>query len=116
MRMPTEVIALEPFVSWYNDLDDAGADDVEVGVELLAARGVGLGHPWSSAIKGSRLALRELRIQSKGRPFRIFYLFDAARQAVLLIGGDKTGDKRFYSTHIAAAERVYEEYIDEESR
>jgi hypothetical protein len=33
---------------------------------------------------------------SEGRPIRVFYAFDPRRTAVLLMGGDKTGDGRFY--------------------
>jgi len=40
--------------------------------------------------------MRELRIQSGGNPIRVFYAFDPRRVGILLIGGDKTGDKRFY--------------------
>jgi hypothetical protein len=32
------------------------------------------------------------------------------RAAVLLIGGDKTGDERFYDRMIPIAERVWEQY------
>ena len=45
--------------------------------------------------------MRELRIQSHGDPLRIFYAFDPTRSAILLIGGNKTGqEKRFYKTMI----------------
>jgi hypothetical protein len=64
-------------------------------------------------IKGSAFALRELRIQSQGRPLRVFYAFDPARQAVVLIGGDKTGDGRFYERMVPVAERIWKEYLDE---
>ena len=40
------------------------------------------------------------RIQHKGKPFRVFFAFDPLRQAVMLCGGDKTGDKHFYETMI----------------
>jgi hypothetical protein len=40
--------------------------------------------------------MRELRVQSSGKPLRVFYAFDPRRMAILLIGGDKTSDKRFY--------------------
>ncbi|WP_404367590.1 type II toxin-antitoxin system RelE/ParE family toxin [Corallococcus coralloides] len=70
------------------------------GVELLAAKGVALGFPYSSQLKGTSQPLRELRIQSGGHPIRVFYAFDPARDAVLLLGGDKTGDKRFYERMI----------------
>jgi len=75
--------------------------------------GRALGHPYTSAINGSAIALRELRIQAGGRPLRVFYAFDPVRQAVLLIGGDKTGDNRFYETMIPMAERIWKEYLDE---
>ena len=55
--------------------------------------------------------MRELRIQSKGRPIRVFYAFDPVRSAILLIGGDKTGDKRFYDTFIPIADKLYDEHI-----
>ena len=79
-------------------------------VGLLEAKGVTLGHPYSSAIKDSAVALRELRAQARGRPLRILYAFDSNRRAVLLIGGDKTGDERFYERIVPVAERLWDEY------
>lgn len=108
-----EVIALDEFAVWYSDLDDAASDDVDAAVDLLAAVGVRLGFPRSSAIEGTSFALRELRIQSNGRPLRTFYAFDPRRQAVLILGGDKSGDDRFYPTIIARSERLWKEYLDE---
>jgi hypothetical protein len=108
-----EVIAADEFTRWYDELDDEAADDVEVVVGLLETLGVGLGFPRSSAIEGAKFALRELRIQSMGRPLRVFYAFDPKRQAVLLIGGDKTGDNRFYERMIPLSERIWKEYLDE---
>ncbi len=67
-------------------------------------------------MRGSRIALRELRVQSAGRPLRIFYVFDPGRQAVLLIGGDKTGRDRFYEEIVPIAERIYQEYLRETRR
>jgi hypothetical protein len=43
----------------------------------------------------------------------VFYAFDPARQAVVLIGGDKTGDARFYERMIPVAGRIWKEYLDE---
>lgn len=103
----------DEFRGWYRDLDDAAAKDVGVTVDLLAEHGTTLGYPRSSSIAGAVIALRELRIQSNGRPLRVFYAFDPARQAVLLIGGDKTGDKRFYERMIPLCERIWKEYLDE---
>jgi hypothetical protein len=110
-----EVIVTDEYLEWYEALDDPGAEDVDVTVGILQSLGVALGAPRSSDIKGASFALRELRLQSNARPFRIFYAFDPKRQAVLLIGGDKTGisDKRFYAQMIPLSERIWQEYLDE---
>jgi hypothetical protein len=71
---------------------------------------VALGFPYSSEIKGSQ-TLRELRVQSGGRPLRVFYAFDPLRRAVLLLGGSKTGDERFYEAFVPRAERIWVEYL-----
>jgi hypothetical protein len=57
--------------------------------------------------------LRELRIQSLGRPLRVIYAFDPLRQAVLILGGDKTGDDRFYERMIPRSEKIWERYLQE---
>ena len=44
---------------------------------------------------------------------RVFYAFDPRRTAILLIGGDKTGDNRFYERIVTAADRLYETHLDE---
>jgi hypothetical protein len=108
-----EVVATDEFSAWYQDLSDPDAEAVTFSVDLLEKLGVTLGHPHSSAINGSRYALRELRVQAQGRPLRVFYAFDPKRQAVLLIGGDKTGDDRFYDRFVPQAERLWEQYLAE---
>ncbi|MDU9050236.1 MAG: type II toxin-antitoxin system RelE/ParE family toxin [Candidatus Electrothrix sp. Rat3] len=57
--------------------------------------------------------MKELRTQCQGRPLRTFFAFDPRRTAILLIGGDKTGDKRFYERMIPLAERLYNNYLEE---
>ncbi len=99
-------VTTDEFKVWYTELDDDTAEDVTVSVGYLAVEGLRLGYPRSSAITG---ALRELRIQSKGRPIRVFYAFDPVRN----VGGDKTGDNRFYDRLVPLAERIWKEYLDE---
>ena len=108
-----EVIATDEFAVWFEELDEADTKAVVRVVDLLEARGVSLGFPYSSDIKSSRYALRELRVQSGGSPLRILYAFDPKRQAVLLLGADKTGmsDERFYTIHIPKAESLWQEYL-----
>ena len=55
--------------------------------------------------------MKELRSQCQGKPLRTFYAFDPRRCAILLIGGDKTGDDRFYERMIPLADRLYDEYL-----
>jgi hypothetical protein len=57
--------------------------------------------------------MRELRIQSGGKPLCLFYAFDPRRAAILLIGGDKTGDNRFYRRLVPVADRLYDEHLEE---
>ena len=79
----------------------------------FSKRDVRLGFPHSSAIRASRHEhMRELRVQSGGRPVRVFYAFDPRRMAILLIGGDKTGDDRFYERFVPIADRLYDDHID----
>ena len=49
----------------------------------------------------------------RGRPLRIFYAFDPLRTAILLIGGDKTGDDRFYARYVPVADRIYDRHLDD---
>ena len=83
-------------------------------VRELEQRGPNLPYPYSSGINGSRHAhMREPRVQSGGKPLRIFYAFDPRRAAILLIGGDKTGDRRFYERMVPLADDLYDEHLSE---
>ena len=80
----------------------------------MEEQGPQLPFPYSSGIVGSRhKQMRELRVQSGGRPIRVFYAFDPRRSAILLIGGDKTGDARFYDTYLPIADRLYDTYLED---
>ena len=47
------------------------------------------------------------------KAYRTLYAFDPRRSAILLIGGDKTGDDRWYETNVPLADRIYEEHLGE---
>lgn len=55
--------------------------------------------------------MRELRTQHGGRPFRVLYAFDPRRCAILLLGGEKTGDDRWYKKHVPIADNLYDEHL-----
>jgi hypothetical protein len=107
-----EVEYTDEFGDWWNRLTEAEQVSVDASVRLLEARGPQLGHPHSSGIAGSRHPrMRELRIQHRGCPYRVLYAFDPRRTAILLIGGDKTGNDRWYEEFVPLADRLYDEHI-----
>jgi hypothetical protein len=55
--------------------------------------------------------MRELRVQHAGRPYRILYAFDPRRTAMLPIGGDKTGNDRWYDAYVPLSDRLYDEHL-----
>ena len=44
--------------------------------------------------------------------YRILFAFDPRRCAILLIGGDKTGNDRWYDTYVPIADRLYDEHLE----
>ena len=104
----------DEFFDWWNTLSVSEQDDLQVGIELLESNGPSLVRPHADTVKGSRHPnMKELRTQSAGKPLRSFFAFDPRRSAILLIGGDKTGDKRFYDKMIPLADALYDAYLKE---
>ena len=102
------------FKDWWDNLGIQDQRALTAKVELLMERGPNLLFPHSSGIKGSHHGhMRELRAQSGGRPLRVFYAFDPTRTSILLIGGDKTGNDRFYEEYIPVADALYHEHLEE---
>jgi len=100
------------FAAWWRSLTAKQRDDVTAAIELLHEYGPRLPFPHSSGVAGSRYGhLRELRVQSGGRPIRVFCAFDSRRVARLLIGGEKTGDDRFYERMVPRADALYEAHL-----
>ncbi len=57
--------------------------------------------------------MRELRIQHKGHPLRVLYAFDPRRVGLLLLGGDKTGDDRWYNRFVPIADKLFARHLAE---
>ena len=103
----------DEFGAWWDELSEAEQESIDVTVQLLESRGPNLPFPYSSGIVISRHShMRELRIQHQGRPYRVLYAFDPRRSAILLIGGDKTGDGRWYEANVPVADRLYDEHLE----
>src|SRR5688572_15266856 len=108
--MSWEVEYTDEFGDWLKrELSDDERQRIVAGVELLEEHGPQLGHPHSSDIRGSRHGqMRELRVQHQGRPYRVLYAFDPRRVGILLIGGDKTGNDRWYDEFVPKADNLYD--------
>ena len=112
--MAWDIERTDEYLEWWQELSESQRRSIRRIIDLLTERGPGLGYPHSSQVFSSRHSrMRELRVQSRGRPLRIFYAFDPRRAAVLLIGGDKTGNDRFYDEFIPIADRIYDEHLDQ---
>jgi hypothetical protein len=108
-----DINATDEFKEWFDGLNEQDTEAVIYSVDLLEQKGLTLSFPHSSGLSNTRYPLRELRVQSGGRPLRIIYAFDPKRHALLILGGDKTGDGRFYETMIPRAEKLWEAYLAE---
>ncbi|WP_163650758.1 type II toxin-antitoxin system RelE/ParE family toxin [Modicisalibacter sp. 'Wilcox'] len=104
----------ERFEDWYHALDEADRENVLASILLLRERGPMLSRPHADTVNGSRYPnMKELRVQSQGRPIRAFYAFDPQRTGILLCAGDKGGnDKRFYDEMIPVADKEYAAHLD----
>jgi len=112
--MPCEIEYTDEFGDWWDSLSRAEQTDVASTVGLLVEKGVALCFPYSSGIRGSKHEhMRELRIQHAGKPYRVLYAFDPRRNAILLIGGNKTGDSRWYEKQVPVADRLYDQHLQE---
>ncbi|WP_423064038.1 type II toxin-antitoxin system RelE/ParE family toxin [Candidiatus Paracoxiella cheracis] len=109
-----EVEYTDEFGAWWDQLNEAEQIDVTATVGLLEQFGPGLRFPHSSGISGSRHGhMRELRVQHRGKPYRILYAFDPRRSAILLIGGNKTGKENWYEKNIPMADDLYDQHLEE---
>jgi hypothetical protein len=107
-----EIEYTDEFGVWWDALTDSEQESVRASVKLLGDFGPNLRFPHSSGTNGSRHDhMRELRIQHAGRPYRVLYAFDPRRCAILLIGGDKTGNDRWYEENVPIADRLYDEHL-----
>lgn len=103
----------ETFEEWFFSLDDADRENVLTAIFLLEEKGPMLPRPHADTVTGSQYPnMKELRIQSQGKPLRAFFAFDPRRVGILLCAGDKTGNKRFYDEMIPIADKEYAAHLE----
>ena len=81
---------------------------------LLAENGPSLKRPVVGEIKTSRHTnLKELIVSAAGA-LRVLFAFDPRRHAILLLGGDKSGNwDAWYATAVPQADALYDEHLQE---
>jgi hypothetical protein len=111
-----EIRVTNELLAWIGTLDERTKAQVVDAIDRLAEAGPALGRPLVDSIAHSQIGnLKELRPGSAGRSeVRILFAFDPGRSAILLTGGDKSGDwQGWYRRAIPRAEELYEEYLKE---
>ena len=112
--MAYDVETTDEFNEWYGSLEEAVIKAVNVTIDMLVEIGWRLSRPHADTLYGARHKnLKELRVNAQGRPIRIFFAFDPRQTAIVLIGGDKTGDLRFYERMIPIADDLYDTHLEE---
>ncbi len=101
---------------WFSELGDDDQLSVGQAIEALAVNGPVLGRPLADSVKGSRHHnMKELR--PRGGHLRALFVFDPRRAAIILLGGDKTGNWiGWYRHSIPRADALYDEYLRELER
>lgn len=112
--MAWEVEFTNEFGGWWDGLTEEEQESVDFCVSLLQKVGPMLTRPYADAVHGSEFPnMRELRVQHDGRPYRILYAFDPRRTGILLIGGDKTGNARWYEEYVPKADALFAQHLRE---
>ncbi|MGF1624457.1 MAG: type II toxin-antitoxin system RelE/ParE family toxin [Alphaproteobacteria bacterium] len=100
----------------FAEMPDEVQEEIASLTRLLQQFGPQLGRPHADSLKGSRHAnMKELRFRAADGAWRVAFAFDPARQAVLLVAGDKAGksEARFYRSLIARADRRLDHHLAE---
>lgn len=108
---PWTVILLTDVERWYFTLTEGEAIAVTGAIDLLEVEGPTLGRPIVDKVNGSKFhSMKELR--PAGTSIRILFIFDPTRQAILLLGGDKSGTwKSWYVKNIPIAEQRFDDWL-----
>jgi len=104
----------DEFGEWWESLTGDEQESLTVSVKLLQVLGPALGRPHADSVKKSiHRNMKELRTQVHGQPLRTFYAFNPHRKAILLIGGFKNDEKRFYDRMIPLADKLMDDHLRE---
>ena len=107
-----DIEVTDEFENWWRDLD-GDQKKAHDRIDLLGERGPDLGARLSTEYMRRHQSMKELRA-SKGGALRVLFTFDPRRSAILLLGGDKTGEwNAWYEWAIPVADDLYDAYLVE---
>ncbi|NEP59656.1 MAG: type II toxin-antitoxin system RelE/ParE family toxin [Symploca sp. SIO2G7] len=110
--MEWSILFHKKFEEWLDAQTFALQRDIAAALLVLKEFGATLGRPYVDTLKGSSLSnLKELRVQHRGDPYRLLFAFDPQRQAIVLVGGNKANDQRWYEKNILVAEERFAEHL-----
>lgn len=115
--MAWDVEYTDAFETWWKYLSEDEQVEISAKVELLEEHGPTLPRPHADVITTSRHSnMKELRAKVEDRHLRVLYAFDPRRTALLLIGGDKTGDPKWYEKFVPMADELFDRHLEEVRR
>jgi hypothetical protein len=112
--MTWTVLFHDEFEAEFEALVEDLQDELLAHAKLLATFGPNLGRPTVDTLKGSRHSnMKELRFSWSGQVWRVAFAFDPQRQAIVLVGGDKSGanQRRFYKRLLTVADARYDDHL-----
>ena len=110
--MKWTVVFCDEFAEEFMLLDPGLRIELAAYLRVLETFGPHLGRPLVDTLKDSRFAnMKELRFTWQRHPYRYFFAFDRERKAVVLVGGNKAGDGRFYDVLMPVADTRFENYL-----
>jgi hypothetical protein len=114
--MPWEVGYTDEFEAWWNGLTEEEQVELDAKVHLLEQHGPVLPRPHSDVIVTSKHAnMKELRgrvvFPDHRAELRVLYAFDSRRNAILLIGGDKTSNPKWYEEYVPIADQLFDDHL-----
>jgi hypothetical protein len=111
--MPWDVFFHSDFEGEFVELPEAIQNELLARLKLLEAIGPTLGRPNVDTLEGSSFPnMKELRFRLDGL-WRFIFAFDPARQAVVLVGGNKQGrnQAKFYRDLIKMADARFAAHV-----
>lgn len=100
------------FGHWWEQLGGQEHESIAVEINLLEHLGPDHLVRFMTGIRDSKHNhLRELRVIFSDRIYRILFGFKLSSKEILLIGGDKTGNDRWYEKNLPLAEKIFKQHF-----